>query len=62
MAINRGDKPLQVHDISAADVKVLLDKQEPLLFVDVRTQEEQQVRSMARRLLDSNPDALDCVP
>ena len=46
-----------MHDISAPDVKVLLDKQEPLLFVDVRTQEEQQVRSMARRLLDSNPDA-----
>ena len=35
---------LQVTDITAAEVKVLLDKAEPLILVDVRTDEEQAVR------------------
>lgn len=33
----------EVHDISAAEVKELLAKQVPLVFVDVRSSEEQQV-------------------
>ena len=33
----------QVTDISAAEVKALLDKAEPVILVDVRTDEEQEV-------------------
>ena len=34
----------QVTDITAAEVKLLLDKGEPIILVDVRTDEEQSVR------------------
>lgn len=38
----------EVRDISAAEVKVLLEQQVPLILVDVRTDEEQQVSMIAK--------------